>query len=115
MAKPDIVLVDGHAFSWQRLCELGGNSLRQFKPPSLGDVALFELKDDCRPAAERTAAGRYAEPTFFAATPARRESEEFSLIPFRISGELYSLLGEYLAKTFGPRKGLPEPTFTPSQ
>jgi hypothetical protein len=35
---------------------------------------LFELKDDCRPATERTAAGRYAEPTFFAATPARRES-----------------------------------------
>jgi hypothetical protein len=22
MAKPDIVIVDGHAFSWQRLCEL---------------------------------------------------------------------------------------------
>jgi hypothetical protein len=37
-------------------------------------LALFELKDDCRPATERTAAGRYAEPTFFAATPARRES-----------------------------------------
>jgi hypothetical protein len=25
---------------------------------------LFELKDDCRPEAERTAAGRYLEPTF---------------------------------------------------
>ena len=25
--------------------------------------ALFELKDDSRPKAERTAAGRYAEPT----------------------------------------------------
>jgi hypothetical protein len=37
-------------------------------------LALFELKDGCRPATERTAAGRYAEPTFFAATPARRES-----------------------------------------
>jgi hypothetical protein len=27
---------------------------------------LFELKDDCRPTAERTAAGRYLEPTLFA-------------------------------------------------
>ena len=30
-------------------------------------LALFELKEDCRPAAERTAAGRYREPTFWAA------------------------------------------------
>jgi hypothetical protein len=22
MAKPDILIVDGHAFSWQRLCDL---------------------------------------------------------------------------------------------
>jgi hypothetical protein len=25
--------------------------------------ALFELKEDCRPASQRTAAGRYAEPS----------------------------------------------------
>jgi hypothetical protein len=29
-------------------------------------LALFELKDDCRPQAERTAAGRFREPTLFA-------------------------------------------------
>jgi hypothetical protein len=74
MAKPDNVIVDGHAFSWQRLCELRRQQLeaRQARPASA--ARLFELKDDCRPATERTAAGRYAEPTFFAATPARRES-----------------------------------------
>jgi len=33
---------------------------------------LFELKDDCRPVAERTAASRYAEPTFFKDMIARR-------------------------------------------
>jgi hypothetical protein len=32
---------------------------------------LFELKDDCGSATKRTVAGRYAEPTVFAATPAR--------------------------------------------
>jgi hypothetical protein len=26
-------------------------------------LALFEMKEDCRPAAERTAAGRFTEPT----------------------------------------------------
>jgi hypothetical protein len=28
-------------------------------------LTLFELKDDCRPEAERTAAGRYLDPTLF--------------------------------------------------
>jgi hypothetical protein len=28
-------------------------------------LALFELKNDTRPVPERTAAGRYREPTFF--------------------------------------------------
>ena len=74
MAKPDIVLVDGHAFSWQRLCELRRQLLEAIQAAQPRQLALFELKDDCRPATERTAAGRYAEPTFFAATPARRES-----------------------------------------
>jgi hypothetical protein len=75
MAKPDIVLVDGHAFSWQRLRELRRQQLEAIQAAQPRQLALFGLKDDCRPAAERTAAGRYAEPTFFAATPARRECE----------------------------------------
>jgi hypothetical protein len=33
-----------------------------------------ELNDDCRPLAERTAAGRYLEPNLFADMIARRES-----------------------------------------
>ena len=73
MAKPDIVIVDGHAFSWQRLCELRRQQLEARQAAQPRQLALFELKDDCRPATE-PAAGRYAEPTFFAATPARRES-----------------------------------------
>ncbi|MDB5603407.1 MAG: hypothetical protein JWP25_307 [Bradyrhizobium sp.] len=74
-AKPEIVIVDGHAFSWQRLRGLRRQQLEARQGAQPRQLALFELKDDCRPAAERTAAGRYAEPTFFAATPARRESE----------------------------------------
>jgi hypothetical protein len=74
MAKPDILIVDGHAFSWQRLCELRRQQLEARKAAEARQLALFDLKDDCRPATERTAAGRYAEPTLFALMPSRRES-----------------------------------------
>jgi hypothetical protein len=35
---------------------------------------LFALEDDRRPATERTATGRYAEPTFFGDMNTRRQS-----------------------------------------
>jgi hypothetical protein len=66
MAKPDALIVDGHAFSWQRLRELRRQQLEQWKAAQPSQPALFELKNDCRPAAERTASGRYHEPTLFA-------------------------------------------------
>jgi hypothetical protein len=71
MAKPDILIVDGHAYSWQRLCELRREQLEAWKAAQPKQPALFELKDDCRPAAERTAAGRYREPTLLAFLSAR--------------------------------------------
>jgi hypothetical protein len=74
MAKPDIVIVDCHTFSRQRLCELRRRQLEARQVAQPRQLALFELKGDCRPAIERTAAGRDAEPSFFAAAPARRES-----------------------------------------
>jgi hypothetical protein len=66
MAKPDILIVDGHAVSWQRICELRRRQLEAWRVDQARQLALFELKDDCRPEAERTAAGRFREPTFFA-------------------------------------------------
>jgi hypothetical protein len=71
MAKPDTLIVDGHALSWQRLCELRRQQLDAWKAAQPSQPALFELKDDCRPEAERTAAGRYREPTLFAGAGAR--------------------------------------------
>jgi hypothetical protein len=65
MAKPDTLIVDGHALSWQRLVELRRQQLEAWRAAEARQLALFELKDDCRPAAERTAAGRYQEPTLF--------------------------------------------------
>jgi hypothetical protein len=63
MAKPDIIMVDGHAISWQRISELRRQQLEAWRADQARQLALFELKDDCRPKAERTAAGRYLEPT----------------------------------------------------
>jgi hypothetical protein len=65
MAKPDILIVDGHALSWQRLIELRRQQLEAWKADQCRQLTLFDLKDDCRPEAERTAGGRYREPTLF--------------------------------------------------
>ncbi len=64
MAKPDILMIDGHALSWQRICELRRQQLEARRGAQAVQLALFELKTDCRPAAERSAAGRYEQPTF---------------------------------------------------
>jgi hypothetical protein len=66
MAKPDTFIVDGHAYSWQRLCELRRQQLEAWRLSQPEQPALFALKADCRPATEQTAAGRYFEPTLFA-------------------------------------------------
>jgi hypothetical protein len=73
MAKPDIMLIGGHAYRWQELCELRRRQLEAWQAAQPRQLALFELRDDCRPAAERTAAGRYQEPTLFSLIPARGE------------------------------------------
>jgi hypothetical protein len=58
----DILIVDGRAYSWKQLCELR-RAQRDAQRSAAAQPALFELHDDCRPAAERTAARRYSEPS----------------------------------------------------
>ena len=64
MAKPDVILIDGHEYSWQQICELRRQQIEAWKAVQPKQPALFDLKEDHRPAAERTAAVRYQEPTF---------------------------------------------------
>ena len=71
MAKPDIIVIDGHGYSWQQLCELRRQQLEAWRAAQSAQPALFEMKHDVRPAAERTAAGRYQEPSLFAVTSTR--------------------------------------------
>jgi hypothetical protein len=71
MAKPDTLIFDGHAYSWQRLCELRRQQLEAWRLSQPEQPALLALKADCRPHPERTAARRYREPTLFPELPGR--------------------------------------------
>ncbi len=55
--------IDGKRHLWRDLLRLRREQVRAFA--AARQPALFELKDDSRPAAERTAAGRYLEPSLF--------------------------------------------------
>ena len=66
VVKPDTLIVDGHAFSWQRLIELRRQQIDTWRAEQPRQLTLFKLKDDHRPAAQRSAAGRYQEPSLWA-------------------------------------------------
>jgi hypothetical protein len=59
----DTLIVDGRAYSWRRLCELRRAQIEAQNRERLRQLALFELRDDCRPVTERTAADRYQQPS----------------------------------------------------
>jgi hypothetical protein len=66
MKIPDRILIDGRAYSWKTILELRRAQLEEWKASRPQQAALFDMKDDQRPPAERTAAGRYQEPTLLA-------------------------------------------------
>jgi hypothetical protein len=66
VSKPDTLIIDGRTHSWQALCDLRRQQLEAWRAAQPRQLALFELKNDTRPVDERTAAGRYREPTLFA-------------------------------------------------
>ena len=66
MSRPDKIVIDGRAYRWRDIVELRRQQLEAWKAAEARQLALFVVKDDCRPEAERTAAGRFREPTLFA-------------------------------------------------
>ena len=73
MAKPDILLIDGRAYSWRELCEQRRQQIEVWRSAQGAQPALFEIREDHRPAAEPTAAGRYQEPTLLTLMIRERE------------------------------------------
>ena len=64
MTGPRFVEIDGKRILWRDVLKLRREQKQAFA--NARQPALFELIDDRRPPAERTAAGRYLEPTLFA-------------------------------------------------
>jgi hypothetical protein len=63
MSHPDKIVIDGRAYRWRDIVELRRQQLEAWKAARPEQPALFALKVDSRPAAERLAAGRYREPS----------------------------------------------------
>jgi len=63
MSRPDTIIIDGRAYRWRDIIELRRQQLEAWKAARPQQPALFALKDDSRPAAARSAAGRYREPS----------------------------------------------------
>ena len=64
MSKLRFIEIDGKRFLWRDILEL--RRAQKKAHARAQQPALFELKDDRRSPAERTAAGRYLEPSLFA-------------------------------------------------
>lgn len=62
MPRDDAVIIEGRAYSWRALLELRRAQREAAKAARGTQLTLFELRNDRRPAAERSAAGRYTEP-----------------------------------------------------
>jgi hypothetical protein len=63
MKRSATLLIDGKPYLWRDLLKMRREQLEQARRSD--QPTLFALKDDRRPASERTAAGRYAQPSLF--------------------------------------------------
>lgn len=66
MKAPDTIMIEGRAYSWRAILELRRNQIVAWRKAQPQQFALFDLKHDRRPEPERTADGRYREPTLLA-------------------------------------------------
>ena len=62
MSFPKHIEINGQRFLWRELVKM---KREQRKVVRTAQLALFELHDDARPSPERTAGGRYREPSLF--------------------------------------------------
>ena len=56
MNPPDTIMIDGRTYSWRWLCEIRRRQLDAWKAARPQQPALFDLKDDSRPAWEHNPA-----------------------------------------------------------
>jgi hypothetical protein len=63
---PRFIDLDGKRYLWRDLIKLRQEQRAAARQGE--QAALFDLREDCRPATDRTAAGRYLEPSLFTLT-----------------------------------------------
>ncbi len=63
MSAPRFIEIEGKRYLWRDLVQLRREQKKTQERAQ--QPVLFELKDDHRPVAERTAADRYREPSLF--------------------------------------------------
>ncbi len=63
MSRPKFIDIDGKRIPWRELMLKRREQIAAVA--STGQPTLFELKEDRRPMAERSAADRYREPSLF--------------------------------------------------
>jgi len=66
MKPPDTIVIEGRAYSWRALMAQRRAQIETWKAARPEQPALFALKEDCRPRAERHADDRYREPSLLA-------------------------------------------------
>ena len=59
---PASIVIDGKLYLWRDILKLRREQRKAARQPQL---TLFELKEDTRPASQRTAEGRLTEPLLF--------------------------------------------------
>ena len=63
MSRPATIIIDGRAYRWRDIVELRRQQIAAWKAARPDQPALFPLIEDCRPKRDRTAAGRFLEPS----------------------------------------------------
>jgi hypothetical protein len=59
---PAFIVIDGKRHAWKDILKLRRDQRKAARQPQL---TLFEVKEDSRPASQRTAEGRFTEPLLF--------------------------------------------------
>jgi hypothetical protein len=59
---PRFIVIDGKRYLWKEILQLRREQRKAARQPH---PTLFDLKEDSRPASQRTADGRFTEPTLF--------------------------------------------------
>ena len=65
ITAPRFIEIGGRRFLWREIVRLRQEQCRVAAEASPTQPPLFELHEDFRPAAERSAAARYLEPSLF--------------------------------------------------